>query len=252
MSFNFLGSCRRTKAEMLPKGEGVTGKKAGHNRLIISYPNGNKAFRLHLTDVVTLRPDGSLTLNDGGFPTKTTRTAMAEGVAALTGKSWHISGGMPRAAHVINGWRSDAKAIAFNRSITLDAQGHVIEYDYSEAEGERIKRLKSGIAKLSRKIYALDVVPVPNGGDCWLCHLVTADSGDPWGDVEHLESHVEESYLHGSLILNAMRASGYNDTGIGFYWHQANDARESNRLWARKVMARAMRKYLSKKLGLPS
>jgi hypothetical protein len=38
--------------------------------------------------------------------------------------------------------------------------------------------------------------------------MVTSIEGGPSHDASHLRSHVEEGYLHGSLIRNAMQWAG--------------------------------------------
>jgi hypothetical protein len=35
-------------------------------------------------------------------------------------------------------------------------------------------------------------------------------------DTEHLREHIKENYMHGSLIVNALRFCGYRDQGIRF------------------------------------
>jgi len=65
----------------------------GHNRFVVEYPSGAKEFWLHSTAVVTLHPNGKVTLRDGGWTSKTTRRAMCQGVKELTGIGVGISGG---------------------------------------------------------------------------------------------------------------------------------------------------------------
>lgn len=57
----------------------------GHNRVVYTAPDRTRRFMLHTTDVVTLNNDGTVTLDDGGWPTLTTRRAMTEGIFELTG-----------------------------------------------------------------------------------------------------------------------------------------------------------------------
>jgi hypothetical protein len=64
---------------------GAKVRGAGHNRFVLSYPWGEQRFRLYQTDVVTVLSDGTVILDDGGFPTRTTRRAMADGIKALLG-----------------------------------------------------------------------------------------------------------------------------------------------------------------------
>jgi hypothetical protein len=71
---------RRTKADMMPA-TAIDAKVVGHNRIAINYPDGSRAYRLHRTDVVRVWPNGDIRLDDGGWPTMTTRRAMNQGLA---------------------------------------------------------------------------------------------------------------------------------------------------------------------------
>ncbi len=58
------------------------------------------------------------------------------------------------------------------------------------------------------------------------------------GDTEHLKSHIEEGYMHGSLLVNAMREAGYSDQGIGVHYS----------LQVADTFRRAVNNYLQKRL----
>jgi len=62
--------------------------------------------------------------------------------------------------------------------------------------------------------------------------------GDSSGNNDHLLSHIEEGYLHGSILVNAMREAGYNDMQIGVHYH----------LRLHKNFRRSLQKYLTKRL----
>jgi hypothetical protein len=55
---------------------------------------------------------------------------------------------------------------------------------------------------------------------------------------DHLLSHLKENYLHGSLLVNAMREYGFRDDQIGFHYQ----------LQLHDTFKRAVRKYLYKRL----
>lgn len=80
--FGHGGGRRYTKDDLLPP-DAEDGRKAGHNRVTFTYPDGSRAFRLYFTDVVRVFPNGDIVLDDGGYPTMTTRRAIGEGVEAL-------------------------------------------------------------------------------------------------------------------------------------------------------------------------
>ena len=53
-----------------------TGKKmstrVANNTLLIDYGNGKRAIRLHDTDIITENGDGTITIDNGGWATRTT------------------------------------------------------------------------------------------------------------------------------------------------------------------------------------
>ena len=68
---------RTTKAQSLcGLRDVVNSRKIGNNTFEITYENGDRAIRLHYTDVVTTHPDGSYTLDSGGWDTVTTKQRM--------------------------------------------------------------------------------------------------------------------------------------------------------------------------------
>jgi hypothetical protein len=60
--------------------------------------------------------------------------------------------------------------------------------------------------------------------------------GDSFGDVEHIRSHVEEGYLFGSIIFNALAEKGYRDPVLIM------------RMACKDLIKRALRKYLMRRL----
>ena len=67
-----------------------------------------------------------------------------------------------------------------------------------------------------------DNLPIPSNGDCWYCLMKEVKTGKPLGDCtsdkDHLISHMEEGYVVGSLLVNAMREAGYRDEQISFHY----------------------------------
>lgn len=65
---------RRTKAEQL---HGLTGyvsaRKVAHNTIERTMPDGTRIIRLHLTDIVTIFPNGVIEINSDGYQTSTTK-----------------------------------------------------------------------------------------------------------------------------------------------------------------------------------
>lgn len=218
---------KRTKKEILSdvKKEVKTSKFIDNNTVKIEYTDGTSAIRLHNTDVITFNKD-KIILNSGGWRTKTTKERINQynGIGLNIWQSkgiWTISG------------------FDFYDGITFNKEGKLIGKNKT-VNIEKIDKLKKKISKFVNLITK-DNLPLPNSGDCWLCALVDEDNKPMGNDNnDHLMQHIKENYMHGSLIVNAMRDAGYSDTQIGFHYQaKITDS-----------IKRAVRKYLQKRLIL--
>jgi hypothetical protein len=229
---NNMGMERLTIGEVkreLP--DALTVKKIGNNTFKIEYANGNKAVRYHHTDVITETPEGKIILTSGGYRTPTTKERLNYSPSLV--KIWQDKGIWY--CTKLGQWE---KSIMFYDGITFDKSGNLLS-ELQEPDFMRINRIKkqiSGYVKLITK----DNLPLPESGDCWLCLLRDTKTGESWGnsDNDHLQSHLDEGYLHGSLLVNAMREKGYDDRQIGLHY--------SMKLV--DTFRRAVRSYLQKKL----
>jgi len=80
---------------------------------------------------------------------------------------------------------------------------------------------------------------MPNNGDCWHC-LFRDKQGKTMGELsssDHLLQHLKEGYIHGSLIINALKSVGYRLPEVIL------DNRGS--------VIQAVRRYFYKSLGIP-
>ena len=87
---------------------------------------------------------------------------------------------------------------------------------------------KKKIAKFVNQINENNL-PYPDSGDCFLCRC---------GKTDCLHSHLKENYLHGSLLVNAMRAAGYNYIQIAVHYE----------LKSADTFKRQLKRYLQKNL----
>lgn len=205
--------------------EVVTSKFVDRNTLKVSYKDGSEAIRLHNTDVVTFLPNGKIELNSGGWRTATTKERINKFSPARLHQDkgvWYVSGSI------------------FYDGMLIDKDGKLVSKK-KEANIKKIDKIKTDIKKFVDLITE-DNLPIPSGGDCWLCCLVD-EKGLTWGDQrpdnhDHLHQHIKEKYLHGSLLVNAMREAGYRDEQIGFHYH----------LKLADTFKRSLRKYLQKRL----
>lgn len=238
---------RRTKADLM---SGITKpiKKAkmfknGRSTLEIEYEDGSYAVRYHDTDVFTRTAAGTIVLNSGGFRTVTTKERI-NGEIGQFGLSlyqrnsvWYMS------RH--GNWDS---SILFYDGIEFSKDGELLS-EVQELKEDKIKDIKKKIAKyvklVDKCIEKNGSLPIPCGGDCWDCAMQTED-GKSWGDIkgsdqDHLWSHMKEGYLHGSIIVNAMRERGYRDEQIRMFLYGSSD-------YMLETVKKCLRRYLKARL----
>lgn len=239
-----------TVKESFANVQGVVGrpKKIGNNTFQYQREDGARVFRLHKTDIAVHNPkDGSWTLNSNGWRTVTTKARFNDLTPYRVSSNkgiWYVSDG--------------EREVPYYDGITLP---HAFkDADKASEQAKREIELKAKIKKfLAKTIVEGQELPQPHNGDCWMCLMF--DQEQPVGergfsgwaadkvvdrsqnrDTDHLLSHIEEHYMHGSLIVNAFRAAGYKDLGISLicYGSRPDYAR------VRKVVGM----YLKRRLGL--
>lgn len=177
------------------------------------------AVMLHSTDVVTFHPDGSVTLDSGGWLTVTTKDRINRyigdrGRVYSKRGVWYV--------FTKDGGTFDWDGgVRFFDGIRVAADGTILNPRSTEAD-ERQTKAEEAMKRRIRKFVdaymkaLAEGMPVPSGGDCWDCAFVT-DDGKSMGDLKddqihgHLFSHMTEKYLVPTLIWNAVRDKGYRD-----------------------------------------
>ncbi len=228
-SLGMFGTVARTKADLLST---VTkpiekSKMIARSTLEILYSDGTRAIRYHDTDVITFNVDGSYVLNSGGHRTLTTRNRIND--AIIGSIVWQEKG-----QWYVNGkWFYDGITFSADRDLLSEVK---------EPDTAKINRLKKDIKKFTDQIDSLNSLPVPDSGDCWFCLMKEEKSRKPLGDCtadhSHLISHLEENYLTGSLIINALREKGYTEKQFGYVYN----------VGCRSIVKRAVSTYLKKRL----
>ena len=220
-------STRETKKEILEGIENVTSsKKIANNTVKATLSSGEEIVILHKTIIVS-KKDGRYTLNSGGWRTATTKERINDYSPARVWQKnslWYLDGGN-----------------LFYDGIVINYNGEIVSKKIlPEKVEKKTVKLKTKIAKFCNLITK-DNLPMPDNGDCWFCCMYTQD-GKSWGDDSkdnhHLIEHLKDNYLHGSILVNAMREYGYRDDQIGFHYQ----------LKLHDTFKRAVRKYLQKRL----
>jgi len=218
----------KAKRVLLAGVEGVVkSKKVGCNTLALEYTDGRKALRYHNTDVITTYPNGNVTLTSGGWRTSTTKMRFNSKFNVWTDKGvWYIKE------------PATAKVLPFFDGVTFDSTGKLVG-KVEAPDFEKIKAVKKNIAKYIKLVDTLNTIPMPSNGDCWYCLMQTQQGqslGDAFKDTSHLESHLEEGYLFGSIIFNALKEKGYKDPGLIMYMN------------CKTSIKAALRRYFTKRL----
>jgi hypothetical protein len=225
---------KKTKKQMLENLEYDTSrpvKMLKSSTLEYYKQDGSRVIRLHNTDILTFFPDGSCQFNSGGWRTVTTKSRMNEygpsGVRIDQEKGmWYIFDG--NISHpFFDGIIWTPEGIRHDR--------HMVE------ELSRVKHYTKLINEYVDEIKKLKELPLPSPGDCWIC--MTGGS-----NTDHLINHLEEKYIHGTLIYNALKDRGYQYPEI--FFQRANPAAVIQGRPISASVIHAVRNYFKSKLGI--
>ncbi len=182
-------------------------KKVGNNTWL-RRDGDSISMRLHATDIVTVNPDGKITLNSGGWRTPTTKGRMNDALHEL------LQSDAPGISQVDGIWliypRGD-----YDTKLTF-ADGMWVMPDGSLAgSGPDVGVLKQGV-KLIRaymkpvaQMIAEGKYPKPSNGDPWNFLMVATDGTMPLAGNEGetrkwLVKYMRDKYYFGTLLLRAM------------------------------------------------
>ncbi len=183
------------------------------------------AIRYHETDVVTYHraawgEENYTILDSGGWRTVTTKGRMNDyGPAYISQRAglWYVGG---------------SGAIYFDGIMIATDTGRIMnprpvpdQRETEEAKRKIDRLVRDYIRGYIDHCRDAGALPVPDGGDCWLCLLRDSGTDTPWGDsvgdVSHILSHLIESYYVPALLYNAIRDRGYG-AGPGPIYAMAN------------------------------
>ena len=207
--------------------------------------------KLHDTDVLTFKPDGSVVYNTGGWHTNTTKDRMnsygADGRWIWQEKGvWTI------------GTRD--KRVPYKDGVTITKRGRIIGGG-NVSEGKAAIKLKKQVNDYC-KAFALALVdgkvPAPGAGDCMYCHMITVENGKPMGDAfnshDHIRLHIKEKYYVPSLLEHAVLApdapvSIMTKSVIGEIW-AGKPVEGSWRGLVISQVTKSLQKYIKHRLGM--
>lgn len=205
-------------------GRNKTSRKLANNTYLVR-AEGNIVVRLHDTNIVTYTPDNHIILDSGGWKTATTKDRMNKYSPVFIHQERSI-------------WRvlyNGCTSILYDGMVLF--RGRIVKPKTRDKKSERLIRQ---INVYCAKIAKLDKLPEPDLGDCFVCRFEQTRQG-----TDHLLSHLDEKYIHGTLIVNALRDAGYTDTAISMFY-----AYPQTFGTFRDSVVRATRRYFKKYLGI--
>ena len=205
---------KTTKKEILAGMENIQSSKLiANNTVKVILRDGTQIIRLHRTNIVTIK-NGVYTLNSGGWQTLTTKDRINTFAPVRIYQKDFV-------------WYIDD--IQFFDGIKINSNGDVLNKSKAPQKSEKKREnLKKKITNFVNQINENNL-PYPDNGDCFLCRI---------GSTDCLHSHIKENYLHGSLLVAAMRSAGYNDMQISVHYQ----------LKLIDTFKRQLKKYLQKNL----
>lgn len=228
-------------------------RKVGNNTYAEKRLDGSVALRLHSTDILVAREDGTVLVNSGGWRTVTTKARLNDYLA--DGLRLHQSKGV---------WFWSGDQVYADGDI-INRAGRVDRRRGCKAGAAKPMAVKDA-AKLTRQITkfacvcALEVgkIPMPGSGDCWYCSMRDKATGKSLGDVshnvEHLYSHMEEGYVVPSLVLEALTEANATDYIKSRTFKRPDDSEPtlapSMMGFAHRHVQVAVRNFMKRRLGL--
>jgi len=210
---------------------GRNGRKKLANNTYLHETHEGVAVQLHNTDIVTVHPDDTYTLNSGGWQTVTTKARINEFSPARLGQDkgiWYLYVGAGA------GWSKER--IPFVDGIKVNADGKPLNGVDNSADVEAKKRKLDKQTRDYINGFAADAVANgglknPSNGDCWGClfHAANAHTQTPYMGfnlatvnvkesepmgVDHLLEHFREKYYVPSLLVKAIASRGYKNPGV--------------------------------------
>lgn len=204
------------------------------------------AIRLHQTDILTYKKDGTIVANSGGWKTSTTKDRLNNYLP--TGVSIHQERGIWYWSH------GDGDRVIFTDGDSIGPT-HRLNHQATNGAEKNEKALRKAINKYATLAASKVPLPRPSGGDCWHCYLKGQDGktmGDAFNDKDHLTSHMEEGYVVPSLVYQALKEAGNTDFLISLAFIIDGESSKPSH-WdelAKERVKKAVNKFMRRRLGL--
>ena len=198
-------------------------KRLANNTYLIR-KDGYFAIRLHETDIIELYPD-YFVLNNGDWFTMTTKERINRFSNVYVSQSnsiWFIG------------------QYLYQNGTKVKYNGVIVNPIKTDKTIKAVNKMKKRINKYADGFVKSDYKNnPPSNGDCFYCIMITQDKktlGDAIKDKDHLLNHLTEKYYVPSLMINALKDTGYKDPS--FIIHMGLDS----------SIKRSIVKYMQKRL----
>lgn len=210
-------------------GRCVRVRKLKNNTYLERLDNESIAVRLHSTNVLVYKADGSVIIDSGGWRTVTTKGRMNEYLPygfriSQTRGQWYLG----------NYTQKNRELCLFEDGLIVRPNG-TFEGGTPISDAEKLLRDRRKVqAYAKRFIEAMRAgkVQAPSAGDCFYCQMRVESPekdkgktlGEAFRDRSHIELHIEESYFVPSLLWRAIEtfpSSQAMKWAIGELWGAA-------------------------------
>lgn len=207
--------------------------------------------KYHQTDIATLRPD-SVTINNGGWFTSTTKERLN---TFCLPRGWSLFQRNHEWFLLHRDGIYEPTTYEYENGATIFVSGEVAGLsapdDRAKAKAAAramVRRINKYAALYTNEVLTamVETAQANNGaytGDCFYCAMTaTGDKlslGDSLQSYDHLEGHIEESYLMLSLALNAVKERGYGWPAV-ILAHSPDIARKAIKTYLRKRLVEGL------------
>jgi hypothetical protein len=181
-------------------------------------------IRLHNTDIVKITQEAGqsfFTVNTDGWMTSTTK----ERINSFTPLRIFQKRGV---WYVPQQKEGREEVVQFFDGMTVDQSGRVVNSAEASLDDiEKNRKLDKMICDYIKAFADQSIaegLPKPDSGDCLLCKIYSQASKEKRGvdDLQHVYSHLEELYVHGSFLIYVLYCEGYKDPGLIFWMIERN------------------------------
>jgi len=173
-------------------------------------------------------------INSGGWRTMSTKARINEFVP----RGFNLS--QNRSVWYLNGLPFYDGMIVIRDRIEPDAK--------AKKELARVVKIKRQVKAYCDKLAKMidnHTLKDPGGGDCWLCMMKNTD-GKLVDGMGHLMSHLEQKYVHGTLVWNALEDQGCD---VDFLWRAYYRGCDKSGVFKRYAVS-AVRRWFYRNLGI--